>query len=136
MFVPVTTNAGHWLENHINATGELEKKIKHHADLGGTLLPLVIVLFVACVAVWYLGRRYEFGLVRDRGTNGEAGRDVAGNGSGGSTATAVRTQPVTRTTLPTWANVTVAVLAVVIALVNVVQLYRIGDAGAQSVWGH
>ena len=135
VFVPVTTNAGEWLQRHINATGELEKKINHHADLGHTLLPLVIILFVVAVAVWLLGRRYEYGLVPDRAaTVGGAPDGPTDSGSG--TAVRTQTRPVTRTALPTWANAVIGIGAVAIAVINVVQLYRIGDAGAQSVWGH
>src|SRR4051812_20685974 len=104
VFVPITTNAGEWLQDHINATGALEEKIKRHADLGETLLPLVIALFVVAVALWSLARRYDFGLIRDRAPKDEPRGDVAANGGRGSTATAVRTQPATRTVLPTWAS--------------------------------
>lgn len=39
-----------------------------------------------------------------------------------------------RTAVPAWANAAVSVIAIVVAVANVVQLYRIGDAGAQAVW--
>jgi uncharacterized membrane protein len=35
-----------------------------------------------------------------------------------------------------WAATTVAVLAVVVGVSSMIQLYRIGDTGAQSVWGN
>ncbi len=33
------------------------------------------------------------------------------------------------------ANVVIAILAVVVGIASMIQVYRIGDAGAQSVWG-
>ncbi|MBF6244488.1 MULTISPECIES: DUF2231 domain-containing protein [Nocardia] len=39
------------------------------------------------------------------------------------------------TDLRTLITVTVAVLAVVVAVASIVQTYRVGDAGSQSVWG-
>jgi uncharacterized membrane protein len=35
-----------------------------------------------------------------------------------------------------WATIIVAVLAVVVGVSSMIQLYRIGDTGAQSVWGN
>jgi hypothetical protein len=135
-FVPVTTNAGHWFKDHLNASGAWKERIDKHANLGGTLLPLAIALFVVAAGLWYLGRRYEYGLIRDRGAKGDAGRKVTGTAGGGSTATAVRTEPraSVRTALPTWANTVIGIVAVAVAVVTVVQLYRIGDSGAQAVW--
>src|SRR5438270_331307 len=97
---------------------------------------------------WWLGRRYEFGIIPDRGTTRPADAPTAerysgsgGPGSGGTgtaTRTASRTSmlsaPTIRSTLPRWASILIAVLTVAVALVNVIQLYRIGDAGAQAVW--
>lgn len=108
VFVPITTSAGEWLERHLQASGEVEARIRHHAQLGHTLLPLVAGLFVVAAALWLLGRRYEYGVMRARATAAAA--------------------------VPTWATALIAVVAVAVAVINVVQLYRIGDAGAQAVW--
>jgi hypothetical protein len=136
IFVPITTHAGEWLKSHLQVGGVAAQRINHHADLGRTLLPLVGVLFLAAVGVWYLGRRFEFGIVPDRTSGAGSSDAVSPSSGGGATATAVRTQPraQTRTELPTWASAAIAVVAVVVAVVNVVQLYRIGDSGAQAVW--
>ena len=136
--VPITTHAGNWFKHYLissgRATGDWKDRIVKHANLGGTFLWFVIGLFVVAAGVWLLGRRYEFGVLPDRRANGLTS-EPSGNG-GGTTLTAVRTQPRsdTRTTLPTWASALIAVIAVAVAGVSVVQLYRIGDSGAQAVW--
>jgi hypothetical protein len=53
--VPVTTNAGEWLQHRLPPT----PLIKHHAQLGDQLLPWALALFVLSVAVLLLGRRGE-----------------------------------------------------------------------------
>jgi hypothetical protein len=35
-----------------------------------------------------------------------------------------------------WETIIVAVVAVVVGVSSMIQLYRIGDTGAQSVWGN
>jgi hypothetical protein len=138
--VPITTHAGNWFKHYLlssgRATGAWRDRIVKHANLGGTFLWFAIALFVVAAGLWFLGRRYEYGLVRDRGANDEARHDVPNAGGGQSTATAVRVQPRAgvRTTLPTWANAAIGVVSVAIAVITVVQLYRIGDSGAQAVW--
>src|SRR4051812_47612712 len=53
--VPVTTHAGNWLKERVAPTPLVER----HAHLGGQLLPWVIGLFVASVAVWIVGRQAD-----------------------------------------------------------------------------
>src|SRR4051794_41922726 len=61
VLVPITTNAGHWfqsqLPNHFGDTAQ----VRHHAALGGELLPWAIGIFVLAAAVWVLGRRFAYG---------------------------------------------------------------------------
>lgn len=133
VFVPITTSAGHWFKNYIfandNPNPEWKARITRHANLASTFLWFVLALFVVAVALWLLGRWYEYGLLPDRRTL--AADERTGSGA---TLTAVRTQPATRTVLPSWASAVIALVAVAVAVLNVVQLYRIGDAGAQAVW--
>jgi hypothetical protein len=137
--VPITTHAGNWFKHYLissgRATGDWKDRIVKHADLGGTFLWFVIGLFVVAVAVWLLGRRYDFGVLPDRRAQNGPASEPSGNG-GGTTLTAVRTQPrsAVRTTLPGWASALIALVAVAVAVINVIQLYRIGDSGAQAVW--
>jgi len=110
VFVPITTNAGHWFQSHLpNHFGDTAG-VRHHAALGNQLLPWAIGIFVLAAAVWVLGRRFAYGWRVADGPD--------------------------RTALPVWAVAAVAVLAVGISVGGVVQLYRIGDSGAKSVWGN
>jgi hypothetical protein len=51
--VPVTTQAGEWLEEHVRRTALVNK----HTELGDGLLPWALGLFVMAVAVWWAYRR-------------------------------------------------------------------------------
>ncbi|MFB7557488.1 DUF2231 domain-containing protein [Streptomyces brevispora] len=51
--VPLTTNAGEWLERHVDRNPLVRK----HAELGDELLPWVIGLFLVSAAVWWFYRR-------------------------------------------------------------------------------
>ncbi|MEW1654018.1 DUF2231 domain-containing protein [Streptomyces sp. NPDC093707] len=59
--VPLTTEAGDWLEHHV----ERNALVHQHTELGDGLLPWVLGLFVLAVAVWWAGR----------GTQAEPGQD-------------------------------------------------------------
>ena len=131
VFVPITTNAGEWLEDKLTANGP-NPQIEKHADLGDTFLWFAIGLFVVSAAVWWLGRRYEFGLFGLSDTTDEADA-VAG---GGATATLTRASTATKQAVPTLVSVAVAVVAVAMAAASVWQLYRIGDSGAKAAWGY
>ncbi|WP_327424607.1 hypothetical protein OG763_40365 [Streptomyces sp. NBC_01230] len=47
--VPLTTNAGEWLERHVDSNALVRK----HTELGEELLPWVVALFLAATAVWW-----------------------------------------------------------------------------------
>ncbi|EYT91247.1 hypothetical protein ThrDRAFT_03091 [Frankia casuarinae] len=104
--VPLTTHAGEWLEARV-PSNEL---VRRHAELGDTLLPWAAGLFVAAAASWVLARR--------------------------SAATGTETAPARTATGPgrTVLVAVLAVLSLVVAAGSVVQVYRIGDSGAQAVW--
>ncbi|WP_233219417.1 DUF2231 domain-containing protein [Micromonospora sp. RP3T] len=76
-----------------------------HAELGDQLLWFALPLLVVAVALVWLQRRAE----RPAGAGATAGPGVPG--------------------------VLVAVLAVVVAAANLVQVYRVGESGAKAVWG-
>ena len=113
VFVPLTTHAGEWFRNRIDPQHR-NSSITKHADLGGTFVYYVLGLFIVSVAVWLLGRRF--------------GTDASATDA---TATAVRTDV---RPLPQWASITVAVVAVAVAVLAVWQCYRVGDSGAHAVW--
>ncbi len=81
-----------------------------HEDLGEQLIWFALPLLILLVALVVLSRRAE----RETST-----------GSGGSVTSVAGHRLVT----------VVAVLSVVAALAAGVQVYRVGDSGAQSVWG-
>ncbi|MFH8520428.1 DUF2231 domain-containing protein [Streptomyces gelaticus] len=51
--VPLTTNAGEWLERHVAGNALVRK----HTELGDELLPWAIALFLLATAVWWSYRR-------------------------------------------------------------------------------
>ena len=51
--VPLTTQAGEWLENHVTSSA----LIRRHTELGDGLLPWALGLFVLAAAVWWTARR-------------------------------------------------------------------------------
>ncbi|MBO4258150.1 DUF2231 domain-containing protein [Streptomyces griseorubiginosus] len=51
--VPLTTQAGEWLERHVTSSA----LIRRHAELGDGLLPWALGLFVLAAAVWWTSRR-------------------------------------------------------------------------------
>jgi len=111
VFVPITTNAGEWLQDHLpNNIGHTSPQIVHHAKLGGELLPWVIGIFVMAAVVWVLHRRVDM-----------SWRPATGDGQ-------------TRTALPVWVTAVIAVVAIAVSAGGVVQLVRIGDAGAKASW--
>ncbi|MEV0494134.1 DUF2231 domain-containing protein [Streptomyces atratus] len=102
--VPLTTDAGEWLERHVESNALVRK----HAELGDGLLPWVIALFLMATAVWWSYRR-------------AANRppDTAGS---------------TSSTVATPLRVAAAALSLVIGVGAGVQVYRIGDSGAKAAW--
>jgi TRAP-type uncharacterized transport system fused permease subunit len=137
VLTPITTEAGEWLERRVDASALLQA----HTRLGDTLLPWTVGLFVVSAAVAALhvldGRRRRQArtepLVR------------AATGAAGSSATTDLVaepdpgqNPVPESaTRPGWergATIVVTVLAVIVAVGAVVEVYRIGESGAQAVW--
>jgi hypothetical protein len=135
IFVPITTHAGEWLRDRLaKIQGGESAALKKHADLGSTFLWFAIALFIVSAGVWLLGRKFELSL-RPAAARDESSPSYGGTGGGGGTATATRTQAETRLeTLPAWASIVIAVVAVVVSAVVTWQLYRVGDAGAHATW--
>jgi hypothetical protein len=111
VMVPVTTNAGKWLRDHINPELAASAPVRKHVQLGGELLPWVIAMFVLSVAVFLLGR-----------TTREAAEPVVLAPSAGTAGALAIVQ------------IVVAVLATLAVAGAIVQTVRIGDSGAQAVW--
>lgn len=123
--VPVTTDAGEWLERRVERTALL----RTHTELGDTMLPWAIGL--AVVALAFLARKLLAERAVRRGTTVAAG---GGPGparvtAGGREAAPVAVEPGGRIL-----SLVLAVLAVVVAVGSVVTVYRIGESGAAAVW--
>ncbi len=115
--VPVTTDAGEWLERRVPRS----HLIHEHTELGDTLLPWAIGLFVLAAGVWVLYRWSRSPFAERR--PGDSQQDEAGQ-------TTEPTRPRGLTAL----RVVVAVLALAVSVGAVVQTYRIGESGARAAW--
>ncbi|MBV9822656.1 MAG: hypothetical protein JO144_10495 [Actinobacteria bacterium] len=100
LFIPLTTNAGEWLQEHV-PNSEL---VRRHVRLGDGLLVWPGLLFVLSAALWLA--------------------DVA-PGRGWRLPAAVVSRA---------SRVVGSVLLCAVAVVAVVQVYRIGDSGAKAAW--
>ncbi|MBY8877314.1 DUF2231 domain-containing protein [Actinacidiphila acidipaludis] len=109
--VPLATDAGESLQERVPETAAVE----HHTEMGGDLLPWSVGIFAVAVVLWVVHRGFVRRVVR------------AGGGQGGTW--------VDRLSLTTAAvRVVAVVLALVVGVGAVVQVYRIGDSGAKAVW--
>lgn len=126
VLVPITTNAGEWLRDHL---GFHNARIDRHTELGKSLLPGAIGVFVLAAAVWLLGRRFEMSW-RRAPHEPEMRDDVDG---GGGTATLIRPQT-RKQALPVWVTAVLGAVSFAVSVGALIQLYRIGDSGAQAVW--
>lgn len=108
--VPLTTQAGEWLQEHVNSNS----LVRRHAELGDGLLPWAGGLLVLAVVIWW------------------ATRSASGSGDAGTTGTTGTAATARWSTTPV--RVAAAVLSVVIAAGAVVDVYRIGDSGAKAAW--
>ncbi len=113
--VPLTTDAGEWLERRVPETTAL----REHTELGDTALYVAIPVAVLAVIVWWRTRESR-----------RTGAQVA-VGPGTATRTPRRTflAPTSSTI-----GVVIAVLAVVAAAATLYDVYLIGDSGAQASW--
>lgn len=108
VMIPITTNAGEWLQRHVPSTALLER----HAQLGDTALLFSLPVTLLALVVWWRGREV------DRAAAGAAvpdRRTYLAPASGALT-------------------VVIAVLSVVAAGSAAYDIYRIGDSGAQASW--
>jgi hypothetical protein len=122
--VPLTTEAGDWLEHRLPRTPLL----RIHTHLGDTMLPWAIALAVVALVI----------LVRNRRAVGRGQARAARVGAGAEPAT-VEIRDTDRRHRPDpkrekMVSAAIAVLAVVIAVGSVVTVYRIGDSGARAAW--
>lgn len=110
VMVPITTHAGEYLQKHLPGDFGQSAAVRHHAALGHDLWPWAVGIFVMAAVVWVVGRRY----------------DLRWRPAGGAEHSRA---------IPVWLTGVLAVLAIAVAIGGVVQLYRVGDSGAKTVWG-
>jgi hypothetical protein len=124
VIVPVTTDAGEWLERRVERTALM----RAHTELGDTMLPWAIAL--AVIALAYLARKLLADRAALRGALvGAEGPGTARAPSAGRSMSWAADGPGGRVV-----SLVLAVLAVVAAIGSVVTVYRIGDSGARAVW--
>lgn len=118
ILVPITTDAGEWLERRVPRTQVLHD----HTELGDTALWVAIPVAVLALVVWW--RQRETAALTDK--TGAADGNAA-------VATAARRKTYLA---PASTKVTtvIAVVAVLVAGATVYDVYRIGDSGAQASW--
>jgi len=111
--VPLTTEAGDWLEHHVQRSA----LVSQHTQLGDTLLPWAGGLFLVAVAV----AARELLRTRLRST---------AHGPGTAAATELRRLPIGGKAV----TAALAALAIVVGVGAVVDTYLIGDSGARAAW--
>ncbi|WP_134732203.1 DUF2231 domain-containing protein [Amycolatopsis nivea] len=120
ILVPITTDAGEWLERRVPRT----QLLRDHTELGDTALWVAIPVAVLALVVWW--RQRENATVTDK-------TDVGAVEDNAAVATAVRRKTYLA---PASTKVTtvIAVVAVLVAGATLYDVYRIGDSGAQASW--
>jgi formate hydrogenlyase subunit 3/multisubunit Na+/H+ antiporter MnhD subunit len=111
--VPLTTEAGEWLEHRLPRTALL----RTHTELGDSMLPWAVALALVTILVVVIYRR------RDRHTNDSRPSGVPESEEKGRHSGTGR---LTTTVLAT--------LAILVAAGSIVTVYRIGDSGARAAW--
>jgi hypothetical protein len=116
--VPVTTHAGEWLQSRVGD----DPLVRKHTELGDGLLPWAMGLFVVTVGVWWLGRRFPESTESAESTKPAepAERERSSGGAWWRSLTVLR--------------VTSVLLTVVVSAGAVVDVYRIGESGAEAAW--
>ncbi|MER7070785.1 DUF2231 domain-containing protein [Terrabacter sp. NPDC000476] len=117
VLTPLSTESGESLERRV----EHSDLIETHSQLAEGLLPWVIALAVAAVALSVVGRRER--AARAAETEARA------------TTTATTTATARRGGAARWLLTGAAVLGLVAAVGTSVQVVRIGHSGAQAAWG-
>jgi hypothetical protein len=104
-------NAGGWLQNHVQNTA----LVRHHVAIAGQLWPFSAGVALLSIAVWLLH----------------------GKGAGSSPAESAEPAESAKSAASSKTYLLVGVLSVAVAAASVVEVYRIGEAGARAAWtGH
>jgi len=141
ILVPITTNAGEWLERRVARTPLL----RTHTELGDTAIWAAIPVALLALAVWWRQREAAAaGSAAVGAASGAAAAPVAGapgaTAASGSVAVASEApseKRTRRTFLAPASNLVgtvLIVLSVLAAGAAVYDIVRIGDSGAQASW--
>ncbi|HWD06285.1 MAG TPA: hypothetical protein VG674_27980 [Amycolatopsis sp.] len=128
ILVPITTNAGEWLERRVPRT----PLVRDHTELGDTALYAAIPIAVLALVVWWRHREST-----SLAASPETSPAPELPASGGGVATVANTAVRRKTYLaPASSTVTavIAVLAILVAGGACYDIVRIGDSGAQAAW--
>lgn len=121
--VPLATNAGEWLERRVPPS----PLVRLHTQLGDTMLPWAIALFVVALITWsqrFLPSRLTL-------------RPAVARQAPRTAPSAALTRLPRATRVGMMVTVLTAVLALTAGVGSVVQIYRIGESGSRAVWtGH
>jgi hypothetical protein len=117
--VPITTEAGDWLEHHLPRTPLL----RIHTELGDYMLPWAVALFVVTAAV----AAREFMRTRRASTDRVSRADGPGAAHTGGPASQEGIGGRAMT-------VALALVALIVAAGATATCYRIGDSGARAAW--
>jgi uncharacterized membrane protein len=108
---PIATGSGEALEHRVGDPGA-------HAELGDQLVWFALPMTLLAIVLWWVQRRHR----ADADLAADLAADTKDPGARGRGPRAVRGLGV------------VAVLSVVAAVAAGVQVYRVGDSGAEAVW--
>ncbi|HET7530858.1 MAG TPA: DUF2231 domain-containing protein [Mycobacteriales bacterium] len=120
--VPLATSTGEALQARVQMTEAIEE----HAELGDQLLPIAGLLWVA-VCLLMVAHRWSTSPVNGPGT-------LARTAAGGLLAPLDRLGRRVGVRTSSRVRLVAAAVAVLMAAVTGVQVYRIGDSGARAVW--
>ncbi|WP_380161847.1 DUF2231 domain-containing protein [Kineococcus sp. R86509] len=112
---PIATSSGEALEHRVGDPGA-------HAELGDQLVWFALPMTLLAIVLWWVQRRHRADTPDVTAVTADAADDTKDPGARGRGPRAVRGLGV------------VAVLSVVAAVAAGVQVYRVGDSGAEAVW--
>ncbi|WP_116206823.1 DUF2231 domain-containing protein [Amycolatopsis circi] len=135
ILVPITTNAGEWLERRVART----PLVRAHTEIGDTAIWVAIPVAVLALALWWRQREAGTAAV-NAGASAAGGAAVAAASADGAAAVSgagAAAKNGRRNFLAPASkavSVTLIVLSVLAAGAAVYDIVRIGDTGAQASW--
>jgi hypothetical protein len=124
ILVPITTNAGEWLEQRVDSTALL----RTHTELGDTALFFAIPVAILALVVWWRQRESVIA------AQPPVESDVDASAAGTTTTIEATRRRTFLAPASTTVTTVIAVLVVLAAGAACYQVYRIGDSGAQASW--